>query len=335
MLYVHDSKAGIGIDMDLNYFFKDIAKDLFYYLGLSRSLFWISRFSRYPKWLIFTYHRISCASRNNDYLSVPSDAFEKHVRFMKDNFKTVSMLDGLKALQKGDPKEIYATINLDDGYMDNYLYAYPILKKYHVPATIFLTTDFIGKSHVFWWDRVFKILDGTPQRSHAADSINGILKDKNKKEREDFIKDLEARYPSTQNPEPSVMLGWDEIKKMQGSLISFGAHTKTHRDLCTLDDDEALRELAGSKKEIEEKLGTEIAEFSYPFGTFDERVKALVKKAGFAYARTSLKGFNRPSTDRFLLTNIGTGSLLKVSFLASRVCAKSLKSYIYEKDIFS
>lgn len=335
---------------------RDIAKDLFYHLGMAKSILWFLRISGHTKWFIFTYHRVSCASRDNGYLAVPSDVFEEHIRFIKNNFKTVSMLEGLKALKEGNSKEIHATINLDDGYMDNYLHAYPVLKKYRVPATIFLSTDFIGKRHAFWWDRVFEIvsslnisslkldidsrtlrfrLDGMQQRARAVDVINHILRNKNERERESFIKDLKARYNPVQNRGVSEMLSWNEIREMHGNLVDFGTHTKTHRDLCMLDDDEVLKELVESKKEIEEKLGMKVTEFSYPFGTFNERIKALVKKAGFAYARTAMRGFNRSNTDRFLLNSIIVAdSLSKASFLASRVLITSLKSCIHEKNIF-
>ncbi|MBU1061872.1 MAG: polysaccharide deacetylase family protein [Candidatus Omnitrophica bacterium] len=338
-----EDKGDIRMKVD----FKDIAKDLLYYTGISRSLLWILRISGCSMWLIFTYHRVSGDSRNNGYLSIPDYLFEQHVRFIKHNFKVVSMLDGLETLQQGNSKDIYATINLDDGYMDNYLYAYPILKKYHVPATVFLATDFIGKRHIFWWDRVFRVvssrrvnsiefhmdskkmrfsLDGMQKRFFVTNRINSFLKTKSEKEREIFIKDLEKSYPPVQDTVPAVMLGWDEIKKMMGGYISFGAHTKTHRDLRTLDDEEVLEELRGSKKEIEKRLGTEIAGFSYPFGVFDERVKALAEKAGFKYARTTVQGFNHSGTDRFLLINITVGGPnVKLSFLASRISARLLK----------
>jgi len=136
--------------MTLNPRLKDIAKDIFYYSGLSGILLSFSRHCRHPKFLILMYHRICDSSHRDGYLGIPADVFEQHVKFIKDNFKTVSMQDGLRALYEDDSADIYATINFDDGYMDNYLYAYPVLKKHNVPATIFLTTDFIGKEHIFW-----------------------------------------------------------------------------------------------------------------------------------------------------------------------------------------
>ena len=311
----------------LNSRLKDIAKDAFYYSGLSGRLLSFSRYCRRPRFLILTYHRVCGSSKKGGCLGIPEDVFEEHVKFIKDNFKTVSMEDGFKALYEGESGEIYATINFDDGYMDNYLHAYPVLKKYKMPATVYLTTDFIGKEDIFWWDRVFRIISSSyaneKEKAQAAEAINLSLREKPQHEIEAVIRKLEERFKPSGHIKPILMLGWKKIKEMKKSGIDFGAHTKTHKNLCMLGDDEALEELIGSKREIEKGLGEEVRYFSYPFGIFDERVKALVKKAGFKYARSTRKGFNHRDVDRFSLRSIGGGLVLKASFLAVRISVNS------------
>ena len=253
----------------------------------------------------------------------------------------------LERLDKGKDKEMYTTINLDDGYMDNYLYAYPVLKKYNVPATIFLATDFIGEEHIFWWDKVFSIvssfapgpikievgsenlsfdLDGIPKRKQVSDYINSILVTKEDAIVSSLIEGMEEKYLISNKTGPAAMLGWRHINEMANNgPISFGAHTRTHRNLSLLKDDEVLDELAGSKKEIEKRIGREVKGFSYPFGVYDERVKRLVMEAGFKYARSTIKGLTQRDTDRFLLRSIGAGSIPKESFLAARISVNSFK----------
>ncbi len=335
------------MDAGMRFDFKNIAKDAFYYLGMPKAILRFLQASGHPRWFIFTYHRISRDWRGNDYIAIPRDVFEAHIKFIKNNFKTVSMFDGLKGLEKNDSKEIYATINLDDGYRDNYLYAYPILKKYNVPATIFLTTDFIGKTHRFWWDRVGDIifslksktveiemdskktyfnLNGWKERKTTSDIINRTLRDKNEKERERFIEDLEGRFSVKRNGS-STMLDWDEVRKMHGRLVSFGAHTKTHPNLCLLKDEGVLKEVIESKKEIEKRLGVEVGEFLYPFGAFDERIRALVEQAGFKCARATSWGFNHKKTHRFLLNHVGADCFSNVRQFAARTSVKSMAIY--------
>lgn len=254
------------------------------------------------------------------------------------------MSEGASELYKNKSNEIYAAINLDDGYMDNYLYAYPVLKRYDVPATIFLTTNFIEKKHTFWWDRVFNLaskLDNNKvglgigiktfsksknvfQKSRMIDEINKVLRKKEEKDVDIMLDGLEKKF-SLQETEPTAMLGWDQIKEMNDNGISFGAHTRTHRNLCLLEDREVLEELIYSKKEIEERLGVNVQEFAYPFGAFNERVRRITEKAGFRCARTSFTGINYKDTDRFLLSSVSAGSLLKISSFVTRVSFLALK----------
>ncbi|MBC8473955.1 MAG: polysaccharide deacetylase family protein [Candidatus Omnitrophica bacterium] len=302
---------------------KEIAKYVCYYLGVPRSLFWLMKRGG-PKLLIFTYHKISSDSSNHEYLTVPEDIFEQQIRFIKTNFKPVSMSEGLRILRQGGPSGIYAAINIDDGYMDNYLHAYPVLKKYNMPATIFLTTDYIGKEHVFWWDRVFNV----KKERYETDSINSMLMEKGEKERESFIDELEKEHSVTEGPRPCAMLGWNEIREMNNGLISFGAHTKTHRNLCLLGDDEVRRELVDSKSIIEENLGQEVKEFAYPFGRLDGRIRRLTQEAGFKCARTTSGGLNTKDTDRFLLNWIGMDPIPKISLFSVWVASNLFKSQL-------
>lgn len=310
--------------------FKDLAKDTFYYSGIAGLFLNAVKFYRHPALLILTYHRVYDSSADYEYLGVSRDVFEGHIKFIKDNFKVVSMQEGIGALHEAKSKEIYAAINLDDGYMDNYTNAFPVLKKYSFPATIFLTSDFIGKSHIFWWDRVFNIVSSVkPNRQESAietDRINKIIVNKNEDEIEDFIRDMEKRYGYKENYAPCPMLGWAEIKEMSNSGISFEAHTKTHKNLCLLKDSQALEELTGSKNAIEAGLGKEVIGFSYPFGIFDQRIKDLVKQAGFKYARASFKALNYKKIDPFLLSCIGAGAVSKPSFLAARLSSSLFKT---------
>ncbi|MDP2911546.1 MAG: polysaccharide deacetylase family protein [Candidatus Omnitrophota bacterium] len=326
--------------MEIKSAFKNIQKDLLCNLGVPKSMLRFMRFSGQPALLIFTYHRVCRSLDDYGYLNIPVNIFEQHMKFLKDNFKTVAMADALEEFHNNRAEGIYAAVNFDDGYMDNYLQAYPVLKRYGIPATIFLTTDFIGREHAFWWDKVFNMLylsdagelkididkkrlafrlGGIFEREKAGNRINSILAAKDQQSIESFIKKFENKFSRSEKPRTSMMLGWDEIKAMHKHGISFGSHTKSHRNLCLLRDQDLAEELAGSKKDIEKMLGVEIAEFAYPFGILDQRVKAFVKEAGYKYARTTSKGFNYKNTDRYMLSAIGTGSFLKADHLALRI----------------
>jgi len=312
--------------MEIRQGLKNMAKDLLAHIGAPGFLLGLYRVRRKPLLFIFTYHRVFASIEKKEYMGTPVDIFEEQMIFIKNNFKTVPMTEGLELIRGGNAKGLYAAINFDDGYMDNYLYAFPVLKIYDIPATIFLTTDFIGTRHAFWWDEVFNsVSSGRISREEAADIANRGLVSKKEEEIRAFIEGLKEKSPGALAMEPTQMLGWPQIQKMNKHNISFGGHTKTHKNLCLLNDSEIMNELAGSKKIIEEKTGSGVKEFSYPFGRFDERVRSLVIKAGYECARTSRKGINGKDTDRYSLVSIGTGSITKPGHLEMRIASILLK----------
>ena len=100
------------------------------------------------------------------------------------------------------------------------------------------------------------------------------------------------------------LLSWAEIREQDGGVFSFEPHTVTHRNLLTLADDEAAREIAGSKAELEERLGRPTSLFCYPAGLFGERERRLVAEAGFEAAVSCEPGPNDASSDLYALRRI-------------------------------
>jgi peptidoglycan/xylan/chitin deacetylase (PgdA/CDA1 family) len=101
---------------------------------------------------------------------------------------------------------------------------------------------------------------------------------------------------------PPPLLGWDEIVELQrGGVLEFGAHTVTHPNLLALEGAEARAEIAGSKTELEARLGRPVTLFAYPAGLFGRRERRLVAEAGFRFAVSCEPGVNLPTTDRFAL----------------------------------
>ncbi len=86
--------------------------------------------------VILNYHSVF---PNRNY-SLSPEKFEEQMRFLKENHYVISLSD-LDKIDEGNGLKI--VITFDDGYEDNYLYAFPILKKLNLPATIFLTSDFV------------------------------------------------------------------------------------------------------------------------------------------------------------------------------------------------
>jgi peptidoglycan/xylan/chitin deacetylase (PgdA/CDA1 family) len=100
-------------------------------------------------------------------------------------------------------------------------------------------------------------------------------------------------------------LTWDEVRVMLKHNVSFGAHTKNHVYLASIESDDKLRdEIAGSKKMIEYNINTPVEYFSYPYGAFNENVKMIVKEAGYKGACTTNVGPKRLNEDVYAIKRI-------------------------------
>jgi peptidoglycan/xylan/chitin deacetylase (PgdA/CDA1 family) len=98
------------------------------------------------------------------------------------------------------------------------------------------------------------------------------------------------------------VLGWSDIVALDaGSALTFEAHTVTHPNLTALAPADAEHEIAGSRNELEERLGRAVAGFCYPGGVYGPRERELVARAGFEVATSCEPGANTPESDLLAL----------------------------------
>lgn len=98
------------------------------------------------------------------------------------------------------------------------------------------------------------------------------------------------------------LLTWDEIGELDRiETLRFEAHSVTHPNLLTLDDEAAREEIAGSKLALEARLGRAVDAFCYPAGLFGERERLFVAEAGFRVAVSCEPGVNVPGIDLLAL----------------------------------
>ena len=120
----------------------------------------------------------------------------------------------------------------------------------------------------------------------------------------------DANHWDTETPPGGwPILSWDELRALSRDGLEIGSHTSTHPHLPTLDDASLVEELAGSRRELEQRLGTEVSSFCYPFGHHDARTRAAVHAAGYRSACTTEFGASLPAHDRMRLPRIGTAPL--------------------------
>lgn len=110
---------------------------------------------------ILMYHSIDYSDAKKNKLIVSPEAFEMQIRYLTENgYRVVALDKAVSYMEKRRraPAKTVA-ITFDDGYDDNYKYVYPILKKYNVPATIFVPTDSIGKEGFLTWPQIHEMSD--------------------------------------------------------------------------------------------------------------------------------------------------------------------------------
>jgi len=96
-------------------------------------------------------------------------------------------------------------------------------------------------------------------------------------------------------------VSWRQLNEMVAEGMEVGSHTMSHADLTRLSRSEALRELAGSKKRLEDALGVAVRYLSLPGGYHRPSLRDLAREAGYEGICCSTVGYNRPPPDRYAL----------------------------------
>lgn len=297
---------------------------------------------RGPKFAILCYHRVGTGGVPY-YSELEPRVFEAQMAFLRRAYRVVTLDQLCHELNDGDPEgtsgDQAVAITFDDGYRDLYTHALPILRKYNLPATVYLTAAAIETGEVSWYDRIFAQVMSS--RSETFEFEGPTLRRFTLSSRAsrlhaaaEFIRTMRRSYPNQQriaacaefertNEMPSEvlkdrMLTWSQIREMQESGISFGAHTMSHPAVGRLSMNECHEELAQSKKLLEERLQRSVEHFAFPFGLpsdLSPETCSLISSYGYRSAASTVWGINTPRTNRHLLRRIG-GEELSVPLLA-------------------
>ncbi len=124
-------------------------------------------------------------------------------------------------------------------------------------------------------------------------------------------------WPGRHRPYP--LLTRSQLREMTESGIDIGSHSRTHARLTECSSDDLWNEVDGSKKILEDMLGREIRHFCYPYGTFDERTVAAVRKAGYQTACTTVRGAVGADIDPLRLPRLTVGKRMGLFHFLRRV----------------
>ncbi len=277
---------------------------------------------------VLMYHNVSSGDPPWHMSAVKPEDFEREIIYLQKVAKIVPLHQLFDWLIGGrDIPSKAVCITFDDGYKDNYTFAYPILRKYNVPATIFLATGYIGgsswqseKARFAVWNtgvEEFEVgglgrycLRSPDDRLVVMNKIEtGLMKLPEREKNlmvETLLKVLDVSLPSGIGE--GLSLSWDEVIEMNQNGISFGAHTVTHTSLTRLPIEKAREEIVQSKKEIEKRLGMPCTLFAYPNGEFDAKIIECLEEEGFTGAVTTIPRTITKQINPFMLNRINAGS---------------------------
>ncbi|MBN2569702.1 MAG: polysaccharide deacetylase family protein [Deltaproteobacteria bacterium] len=302
--------------------------------------------------LILSYHHVIPRKKIEEgnvmpgmYLS--SEAFERGIGWLKKNFTLVSLEEIIEKIDSGIPwKDQLCAITFDDGWDDVYTYAFPILKKNDVPATVFLVGGLARSDRLNCFDSCFELAlrcKDERVKISGVEEIDAIIwnreiTDKREKARRaihtlrslpydtfmlacnDLTRYFESHFDVASLKDKYKMLSTDNMKKMGKEKIDFGYHSKNHYMLTQVPDSILDDELIIPTEEYL-SAGINLKPlFCYPDGKYNEKIISALKKHKYGGAVSLRKGYNNCNTDLFALrrVNIHEGNAGRLSlFLAT------------------
>ncbi len=234
--------------------------------------------------VVLMYHSISRRRPDPFNICVDPELFAEQLQLLHDHFRVVSLGELRSALVRDEPLTRAVALTFDDGYRDNLLAAKPLLERHGLPATVFITTGFVGSGRDFWWNELEAVC------ASSGLALWPLWEELSSLTHQERVERLDALWASSdaEKPEPSLTLERAELERLaEGGLIALGAHTVTHPHLSTLPGPQQRQEIEESSAYLTELLGRPVREFCYPHGDLSMETTTLVESAGFETACTT------------------------------------------------
>jgi peptidoglycan/xylan/chitin deacetylase (PgdA/CDA1 family) len=249
---------------------------------------------------ILNYHGIDAVGEtrfNSRFIS--KVFFEEFIKYITTHYNVISLDDYYHKKFKTNTLNI--AISFDDGYLNNYKYAVPILEKYNVPASFYITTIH-KKTPYLWPDFIDLVSHHTKKKEVVFEKNlykisakkefiwNGIsIKNAAKSLPYDVLKLMYNVFEDDWNALPPEnfedywkLMNATQIKEIADHpLFTIGAHGETHASLVDIPLKEAKREILNSKQQLERICNQSITEFAFPFGYYNQELADYCTEIGF------------------------------------------------------
>lgn len=237
------------------------------------------------------------------------------MKYLAENYNVVHMEHVLaRVLARTSLPERAVLITFDDAYLDFADFAWPTLRHYRLPVTLFVPTSYVeGTLQAFWWDRLHAAFVRTHRRRIYVRGLGDLVLADHKK-RVLSLKKLQNHVKSLNHDEALTLvdavcvdldyhhhlqpgiLNWEQLHFLSKAGVTLGAHTRTHPLLTKVPLDRVRSEVRGSFDDLRERLGDVLPIFAYPSGDHNAAITAILKDEGIKLAVTTIHGFNEMCT---------------------------------------
>lgn len=319
---------------------KVLAAFVLYYTGLL--LLW-QRWLMRRRAVVLMYHRVlsneqRAVTASHPAIIVGRATFARQMAALNRHFTVLSVEQMAEHLERKVPfPDRSAVITFDDGWRDNYTNALPILRDQQLPALVFLPAGYIGTRRLFWQEalghllaqvvtaagtdpmararltpllapvglaHLLEIRDGDPRPAVIA--AVGSQKPRSRADIDRLIESLAAELGVNLDELARIdgFMDWAEVDAMGRHGVSFGGHGVNHLLLTQVSDEEADREIRGSREVLDDRFAGTVPTFSYPNGYVTSELVNKVKAAGFKLAFITRRGFVSAEDDPLTLRRL-------------------------------
>ncbi len=276
---------------------------------------------------VLMYHRVldreAAGGCSPSVVSATPAAFDRQMRHVAERCRALSVEELLWHHREHAPLPPRAVlITFDDGCRDFADVAWPILRRYALPVTVFVPSAYAGHpERSFWWDRLHAAiaaarvarlatpagplrLDTPESRRAALRSLQRLVKALPHERAMQVVDEVCDALGGS--PVPSDVPGWDQWRALAADGVTVAAHTRTHPALTRLPAEEARQEIRESIADIRRELGSCPPVFAYPFGDHDDGIVSLAREAGIEIGLTCRDGHSRlPGEDPLRVRRTG------------------------------
>ncbi|MDR0391580.1 MAG: polysaccharide deacetylase family protein [Planctomycetaceae bacterium] len=247
--------------------------------------------------LILAYHSVAADWRKQaDYIdrgiTTNAEIFDEHMRILRREYNPVTLDDiagWLRGTQILPPRSVVVTF--DDGFADNYEVAAPIMEKYNIRGTIYLTVDAIQRQELPWFCRIIFLLRQAKSRKmdlidneinrtwHLGDSAENHeafvyygypCAKLTGEDLRNYVVKLEALFGFHLDLNNAArMMTFDQARKLRQRGHIIGNHTFSHCNLAHIPQELLHQEMTVANEILEHELGEPVEHFSYPHPCLD------------------------------------------------------------------